>query len=372
MGADGDLLRSAARTRRRAKLHLCDGRLDQFDAEDREARQAAEHASITHRHRAVATGGAVRWEPSLLFRPSTGGGDRHTRYATEGGPSLTPLDPITSRRPAAEAASGYDAGAFSHHMTGEQGRLRALEKLWDPFTEHSLRRAGVPAAARCLEVGAGAGSVARMLARICPGGHVTATDIDTRFFAELAAEERVTVLSHDVTQDGFPAGSFEVVHARMVLCHLSCPERVLAAMSQWLVPGGLLLVEDLDLAPADASPHPVMRRGLHVAEQTLEASQGSDLRLGRRLQALVTDAGFDLGGMAVQPVLIGDGGPADEFWRLSFAQLHEFQARNSSPLAGELDAAMSLIDRPDFTDIGMHAVSVWGRKPGGPLSDPSA
>ncbi|MCB5907361.1 class I SAM-dependent methyltransferase [Streptomyces pinistramenti] len=260
-------------------------------------------------------------------------------------------------------APGYKAGAFGHQRTGEQGRLRALEDLWDPFTEHYLRQAGVPTTARCLEVGAGSGSVARMLARICPSGDVTATDIDTRFFEELAAEERITVLCHDVTQDGFPADSFEVIHARMVLCHLADPAQVLAAMAEWLRPGGLLLVEDLDLGPADASPHPVMRQGLHVAERTLGVSQGSDLRLGRRLQALVTDGGFTLGGMGVQPVMIGDGGPADEFWRLSFAQLRDFQARNSSPLTGELDAALSMIDHPGFTDLGMHAVSVWGRKP---------
>ncbi|MFE9453427.1 class I SAM-dependent methyltransferase [Streptomyces sp. NPDC006739] len=257
----------------------------------------------------------------------------------------------------------YTTGAFGHRRTGEHGRLRALEDLWDPFTEHCLRQAGVPATARCLEVGAGAGSVARMLARICPSGEVTATDIDTRFFEELATGERITVLRHDVTRDGFPAASFEVIHARMVLCHLADPAHVLAAMTEWLSPGGLLLVEDLDLGPVDALPHPVMRRGMHVAERILGASQGSDLRLGRRLQSLVTDSGLTSGGMGVQPVLIGDGGPADEFWRLSFAQIRDFHARSDSSLAAELDAALSLIDHPDFTDLGMNAVSVWGRKP---------
>ncbi len=291
--------------------------------------------------------------------------DTQPRKAT----TLTRSNPTTGRGPGSEAASrseaasGYEAGAFGHQRTGEQGRLRALQDLWDPFTEQYLGQAGVPATARCLEVGAGAGSVARMLARICPSGDVTATDIDTRFFADLATEERITVLSHDVTRDGFPTGSFDVIHARMVLCHLADPAQALAAMAEWLRPGGLLLAEDLDLGPADASPHPVMRQGLLVAERTLGASQGSDLRLGRRLQALVTGAGFVLGGMAVQPVMIGAGGPADEFWRLSFAQLRDHQARNGSPLADELDAALSLIDRPDFTDLGMHAVSVWGRKP---------
>ncbi|WP_078948416.1 class I SAM-dependent methyltransferase [Streptomyces noursei] len=276
---------------------------------------------------------------------------------------MTRLNPVTGRRPGPETAPGYETGAFGHQKAGEQGRLRALEDLWDPLTERYLRQAGVPATARCLEVGAGAGSVARILARVCPNGDVTATDIDTRFFERLAAEERITVLRHDVTQDGFPADSFDVIHARMVLCHLADPAHVLAAMAEWLSPGGLLLVEDLDLGPADASPHPVMRQGLRLAEQTLGVSQGSDLRLGRRLQALVTDGGFTFGGMRVQPVMIGDGGPADEFWRLSFAQLRDFAALSNVALAGELDAALSLIDHPGFTDLGMNAVSVWGRKP---------
>ncbi|MFD5462216.1 hypothetical protein ACFWIQ_05200 [Kitasatospora sp. NPDC127059] len=106
-----------------------------------------------------------------------------------------------------------------------------------------------------------------------------------------------------------------------------------------------------------------MRQGLLVAERTLGVSQCSGLRLGRRLQALVPDGGLTSGGMAVQPVMIGDGGFADEFWRLWFARLRDFQARNGSPPADEPDAALSSIDRPDFTDPGTRAVSAWGRKP---------
>ncbi|MEU3711130.1 class I SAM-dependent methyltransferase [Streptomyces catenulae] len=267
---------------------------------------------------------------------------------------MTPLNPLTRHHPGPEAAPDYAAGAFGHQRAGEQGRLRALEDLWDPFTAHCLRQAGIPATARCLEVGAGSGSVARMLARLCPGGDVTATDIDTRFFEELTAEERLTVLRHDVTRDGFPAGSFEVIHARMVLCHLADPARVLTTMAEWLRPGGLLLVEDLDLGPVDAAPHPVMRRGLRAAEQTLGTSQGSDLRLGRRLPTLVTDGGFTLGGMRAQPVMIGAGGPADAFWRLSFAQLRDFQARNGSP-PRRRDGRGALVDRPSGLHGPRHA-----------------
>src|SRR3954453_13315159 len=63
------------------------------------------------------------------------------------------------------------------------GRFAGLERTLDPVTIGHLSRVGVGPGARCLEIGAGGGSVARWLAaRVGPGGHVVAVDLDTRWF----------------------------------------------------------------------------------------------------------------------------------------------------------------------------------------------
>lgn len=63
----------------------------------------------------------------------------------------------------------------------ESGRLRLLEVCRDPGTIGRLDRLGVSCGWRCLEVGAGHGSIARWLAeRVGPTGSVLAADIDPR------------------------------------------------------------------------------------------------------------------------------------------------------------------------------------------------
>ena len=65
-------------------------------------------------------------------------------------------------------------------------RLAALEAVFDSGTIRYLDGIGVGDGWRCLEVGAGGGSIAAWLARrVGAGGCVLATDIDTRFAEEI-------------------------------------------------------------------------------------------------------------------------------------------------------------------------------------------
>lgn len=66
----------------------------------------------------------------------------------------------------------------------ELARLKLLEEVSDPQTIRCLEAVGVGAGWRCLEVGAGAGSVTRWLAaRVGASGNVVAADLDPRFSA---------------------------------------------------------------------------------------------------------------------------------------------------------------------------------------------
>src|ERR1700751_1074716 len=64
----------------------------------------------------------------------------------------------------------------------ERARLRLLEEYHDPLTVGQLDAIGVGEGWRCLDVGAGGGSVTRMLAeRVGSTGSVLAVDLDTSF-----------------------------------------------------------------------------------------------------------------------------------------------------------------------------------------------
>ena len=83
-------------------------------------------------------------------------------------------------------------------------RLAGIEATWDPGTRALLESLGVGPGRRCLEAGAGGGSIAAWMAeRVAPGGSVLATDIDTQHLDPLSGGE-LEVRQHDLTRDELP------------------------------------------------------------------------------------------------------------------------------------------------------------------------
>ena len=66
---------------------------------------------------------------------------------------------------------------FTHEDEAERQRLAAIEAGLDPFTTECLEGIGVGPGWHCLEIGAGAGSIAAWLRhRVGRDGRVVATD----------------------------------------------------------------------------------------------------------------------------------------------------------------------------------------------------
>src|SRR5437588_3227679 len=68
----------------------------------------------------------------------------------------------------------------------ERARIGAGEELFDPATTHILESIGVDEGWKCLEIGAGGGTIASWLCeRVGSSGHVVAIDLDIRFIEHL-------------------------------------------------------------------------------------------------------------------------------------------------------------------------------------------
>ena len=90
-----------------------------------------------------------------------------------------------------DAAEGGRYFAADAEADDELARLKLLEALCDPWTFRCLDGIGVRQGWRCLEVGAGAGSVVRWLSeRVGSAGRVVAVDLDPRFLGDSARAER--------------------------------------------------------------------------------------------------------------------------------------------------------------------------------------
>lgn len=175
----------------------------------------------------------------------------------------------------------------------ERDRLNAHSRIWDDFTCRTLADTGVGAGWRCLEIGAGTGTVASWLVdQVGPHGQVVATDIETRWLEPLAGANLV-VRHHNVADDHVDEQGYDLVHARLVLEHLPQRDAVTAKLVAALRPGGWLVVEDYDVRPmAHTMPARPAWAAVNAAIIDVLRSAGADPLYGAELGGLLERAGL--------------------------------------------------------------------------------
>jgi len=256
---------------------------------------------------------------------------------------------------------------FEHTWEEERRRLDLLEEVFDPATRDALGRLALPAGARCLEVGAGAGSIARWLCgRVGADGRVVATDLDTGFL-ETLTEENLEVRRHDIVADDLEEGHYDLVHTRLVLMHLPERDRVLRRLVAALRPGGWLLVEDFDWSSLVAAPGSTAH-GLHTrVNQALGlvfAAVGATVEYGRCLPLDFRAAG--LVGVGAEGRVQGPrgGAPAAAGWKLNPAKRGQPLGRTGRLTEAEVAEAVRTCDDPGFCGLYPVMVAAWGQRPG--------
>lgn len=259
--------------------------------------------------------------------------------------------------------SGPERYVFGAEHSGDQHRL--LAAAHDPLTVQRLVETGVGDGWRCLEIGAGGGTVARWLAeRVAPSGTVLATDLRPRVFDPHPCLQSV---QHDVTRDPLPEGEFDLVLARLVLRHSPERRQVLARLVRALRPGGRLQVDEFDttyepllLAP-DERGALLYEKFLATKDSVMRAA-GVDPAWGRRVPGELHAAG--LVDIDVRPHLSSRHPGAAE---LQLLANHTKQLRDELVSAGMTDAELAelreLLLDPEFRASSSVMYSVQGRKP---------
>ncbi|WP_419998843.1 methyltransferase [Streptomyces boninensis] len=274
---------------------------------------------------------------------------------------------------------GRDDGYLLDNRQVEAGaRFDALASLFDPSTFRHFDAIGVADGWRCWEVGAGGPSVVRELARrVGAAGHVLATDIDTSWIAAAATattsattppSATVDIRRHDVAADPPPPGGpFDLVHARLVLVHVTDRTRALAAMTAALRPGGVLLLEDADpalqplICPDEYGPEQELANRLRRGFRTLLAERGADLSYGRRLPRLLREAGLaDVRADAYFPLT----SPACTALEAATVRQvrHQLVAKGLATDA-EIDAHLANVAAGGMDLATSPMISAWGRTP---------
>jgi predicted O-methyltransferase YrrM len=253
---------------------------------------------------------------------------------------------------------------FEPKWQHEHARLRSLEATFHDNTTTVLAARGVTDGWSCLEVGAGAGGVARWMAA-CVGrtGRVVATDRDTRFLAGLD-----DVREHDIAEDPVLDEGFDLAHARAVLEHIPARQEALARMVAAVRPGGWVVIEDVtfegpaaDLIAACTAPDEVATsyRSMLSAVAAVFRAVGADPTYAVGLPTRLTEAGLEeVGAQIFAPVLTR----GDDWVRMTLDHLRTPIAAMGLATDDEVEYAYKAMDSDNF-HVPPLMVSAWGRRP---------
>lgn len=255
------------------------------------------------------------------------------------------------------------AGGETTYVLGQETRQRLslLEEVLDPMTIPTLEAVEVEPGWRCLEVGAGGGSVARWLcSRVGPSGRVVAVDLDTRLLEELE-EDNLEVHQRDIVADGLPGGGYDLVHTRFLLIHLPTRQQVLEAMVAALRPGGTLVVDDGDTFPITSLSQGVYGELWSKVLAAFEAA-GMHHTWARELPTLCDRAGLESVDAACEVGVFRGGSAYAEVILTSIAQMHPHLLAVGAT-EELLDETALLLRDPSIWFHGWGMMSVRGRAP---------
>ena len=241
----------------------------------------------------------------------------------------------------------------------ELQRLRLLESVWDPGTTARLSALGVGAGWRCLELGAGGGSITRWLCdRVGPGGAVTAVDLEPHF---LEADPRPNLEIHrrDIVAEGIPGDGYDLIHTRFLLMHLPNRDKIIHELVGRLRPGGVILLEECDFHPVSAADSPLYVETWAEA-CAAGAETGGDWSCGRDLPATLCDAGAVGVKALVETALFVGGEPISQVIAMTWKQLTPLLVARGYP-AERLAAAIAELGDASrwFPSCGLVAASAY-------------
>lgn len=263
---------------------------------------------------------------------------------------------------------------FLGYRSAEQDRLRRQAEELAGEARWLLDQCRLATGARAIDVGCGPQGILDLLAeRVGPKGSVVglergeeAVGLARAFVAErqLANAE---VVQGDAKATGFPRGSFDLAHARLVLVNVPEPEQVIAELVALVRPGGMVASHEADyVAHLCDPPLPAWTRLLEVLE-TYSRLNGIDLFVGRRVHGMLRAAG--LVDVHVHPVIhVYPHGHGRRTILLNFVEnLRDRLLAQGLVTETELSDLMASLQR-HLDDPGTLVVShlffqTWGRKP---------
>jgi SAM-dependent methyltransferase len=256
--------------------------------------------------------------------------------------------------------------------TGDCGasRLEMQDEIYGASTRQMMLDSGLRAGMRVLDLACGTGIVTHWIAKqVGLTGTVVGADIN-REQLEFARPqwtpsegsrppEFMEVNAYDM---GFPSESIDMVHCRLLLCHLQRPLDALLEIYRVLKRGGVLVCQDIVISSVFSCPPTKVYEQSIALGHALARHLGVNYDFGEQLHTAVMEVGFYPPEVNfVQPAQLR--GVGKNWWHQSFVELRPgiIGARlatgdEMSTLLGELERLV-LDERVLLAQARMPAVS---------------
>jgi ubiquinone/menaquinone biosynthesis C-methylase UbiE len=201
---------------------------------------------------------------------------------------------MTTTPTSAASGSTYVLG----HADAEVQRLLLQGRLYNDYTEHALRLAGLRPGMRVLDIGSGPGDVSFIAARLVgPTGTVLGVDAAPAMIelARARAAEQDLPAVH-FTQAAIDAITLDepvdAVIGRLILMHLPDPAATLRQLSSYVRPGGVVAFSENDITATSSIPDmPLFGKVTAGIVRSFEA-MGLSPRFGTTLHSIFAEAGL--------------------------------------------------------------------------------
>ncbi|PBC75922.1 methyltransferase family protein [Streptomyces sp. TLI_235] len=256
---------------------------------------------------------------------------------------------------------GYGETLFEPWQPGEGERIDLGSLAYDDTARRRLLALGVGPGSRCLDIGAGTGTIARWLAEEVGVDEVLAVDRDVRFL-EPHAGGALRTLTADITAPDFDPGRFDLVHARFVLMHIPEHRRLAARLCEFLLPGGRLVLGDaVDLTSA-SPPDTPYRLAMRAMWRALRETIGTDVSWTPQYPRLLEGLGLTGVGAEITVPPLTAGSPIAAFWVDTWRRSRSAMLATGLVTPDGLAAAERALAEGTAADLSPGLITAWGRR----------
>ncbi|OIJ68887.1 class I SAM-dependent methyltransferase [Streptomyces mangrovisoli] len=256
----------------------------------------------------------------------------------------------------------YGESVFPPGERGEAERIDYGALAYDDFTFARLRALGAGPGWRCLDVGAGTGTIARRLLTEARVSSVLAVDRDVRFLARRPVPG-LEPREADITAPDFVTGRYRLVHARFVLMHLPERERVIAQLARLVEPGGVLVLGDAVDLTSGLEPGSPYTTAMRAMWQGLRATIGTDVSWVPSYPQLLRGAGLEAVGAEIHVPPLLPGSPISRFWADTWRRSRAAMTATGLVDDEAVDAAVRYLDSDACAALSAGLLTAWGRAP---------